>query len=376
MRGKSSIVFLIIVLLSSCTIQEDFSYKEPLSWVGGLALEEEQLIRITRWKTWRTQSKIDQTNYLDSDFWKNYGTNFRTCLFTAGKVEYSLVKLNAANEFVDAGKKQLGISFLDLEWELQIGYEATVLKLSPKANFEQLKSFLQKNEFTEQTKDGLSYYHLTKERRKNYQQKSAVSLSKDDLRHFSNVYMDRKARILVISSSAEAMVASIKAHTSSTISPMVPLLDFDKINEAFKTDCSLVLSNRQYSLKDYIGTQGAQQKLDSRCQKLFKRSYEELKALNEFELTIMGVNGVNQSAKIVVIYEEPKQAKEDHKTRELLILEASSFLREYPWNKSYLTYIDSAVKGNYLFYNFKLLEKGCLNQAVVTRDFPFLVSPN
>lgn len=375
---------LIIVSLQSCSFPpEDFSCKEPLSWVYATSPQNEQLIKITRWDIWREQAKIDETNYLDFDFWTDYyGLHFNACPFTINNIRLLLIELNNDDEFIDVGKEQLGISFLDLQWELAIDNETTIIKVSSNANFDKLEVFLQKTGFTKLTEDGISYYHqgtrlerLKNSLRQNHQPQSAPSISKNNLYKLPNLYFNRKQGIVVVGNSSKTMLSAVKTHLSKAIPPHLATLNFQFIDQTFKDHYSLLFSNRQPSIKSHITSQKDEADIDTLCKNLLKISYKELKELNEIPLNIMGVSAAYQSAKIVAVYNDIRQPKKDQKTREFLILEAPSFLTTKAWNRSYLTYIDTEIKDNYLIYNFAPGTL-CLWQAIMARDFPFLISPN
>lgn len=358
-------------MIFNCSKETSFSYKPLLSWVHFTPYNVEQLVRITRWDVLRKQAGINENNYLNNKFWKDYGSNFNTCPFSTGKLTTLLIAFNN-NQFTDRGKEELGISLLDIQWELTINQEALIVKLAPYVDFKVLDSFLFKNHFSEQETEGVIYYHLQKNVLENYTPMSPSSFSKNTMREIASIYIDRDKKLLILGHSPTDILPSIKTHQAKTTNKNFDILDWNLLDANFKDHFTLLVSNRKNKLRSHL-TPGLN--TDTVCKKRFNISYNELKNLHPIPLRVIGLNKSTQTTQIMAVYNTPSQAKRDQKLRKHLVLNSTSFIKTKPilWNELYLTYIDNKLAKNCLIYTFSSPEEGCMETVVRMRDFPFLV---
>lgn len=365
-------LFLFFALfLFSCSKKASFSYQSPLSWVNSVPSNTEQLIRFTHWDLLRQQADINKDNYLNIDFWKNYGSDFNACPFSTGRLSQLLVAYHE-NQFLDQGKAQLGISLLDIQWELSINQEALILKLASSIDFKSLDSFLYNNNFSEQETDGIAYYHLSEELLNDYEPASSTNFSKRILRRISAIYIDRKEKILVLGNSPAEILPAIKVYQTKTVNKNFDILDWKLLDATFKDNFTLLVSNRKVKLKSYWTPNI---NMDTLCKKQFDLSYKEIKNLHPISLSVIGVNGLTETTQIMTVYNRPEQAQQDQQLREHLVLNSNSFMSTKPvlWNGWHLTYIEYKQSENCLIYKFSSPQKGCMETLMRMRDFPFLI---
>jgi hypothetical protein len=322
----------------------------------------------------KQQADINKDNYLNVDFWKNYGSDFNTCPFSTGKLNQLLITYHE-NQFLDQGKAQLGISLLDIQWELTINEEALILKIAPNIDFKTLDAFFVKNNFEQKETDGIAYYHLSEELLNDYEPTSSTSFSKRILRRISTIYIDRKEKILVLGNSPVEILPAVKAYQNKTGNKNFDILDWKLLDASFKDNFTLLVSNRKTKLKSYSTPKT---NMDTLCQKSFDISYQELKTLHPISLRIMGLNKLTQTTQIMTVYKSPEQAQQDQKLREYLVLNSNSFMSNKPvlWNGQYLTYIENKLSENCLIYKFSSPKEGCMETLMRMRDFPFLITAN
>lgn len=332
------------------------------------------MVRFTHWDLLRKQTDLNENNYLNVDFWKNYGSDFNACPFSTGRLQQLLITYHE-NQFFDRGKTQLGISVLDIQWELSINQEALIVKLAPSVDFKILETFLNKNSFEKKEADGIVYYHLSKESLNSYEPASSTGFSKNTLRGIATIYINREEKVLVLGNSPTNILPSIKAHQTKTGSKNFDILDWELLDATFKDNFALLVSNRKNKLKSHWTPKV---NMDTLCQNKFNSSYRKLKSLHPIALRIIGLNNLTQTTQIMTIYDRPEQAKEDQKLREYLVLNANSLASIQPvlWNERHLSYIGCKLKEHCLIYNFSSPKEGCMETILRMRDFPFLIESN
>lgn len=369
---KKTSYLLSILFFQSCSFSEPFTYESPLSWIPPMNTKEEQLIRITHWDLFRKQIKLKKDNYLDTDFWLNYGLEFHTCHFTMGNLDQLLIQFDQ-EKFSDLGKQQLGISILDIEWELSANYSVSIFKVTSHVSFKILDDFLEKHHFSTKKIDGITYYHLDEQQIRNYTP-SPSEFSKRQMRQLSTIYIDRDKGIVVVSYSPEEILPFIKAKNIHSTNKTVNSLNLPLLHQTFGTHHTLLVSNRQHSIKSHWTPK---LNIDSVCQERLKISHKELSHLHSIPLRVMGINASSQSAQIMAVFNSSKEAQQDQQLREHLLLNAPSFAQpNYLWQELYLNYTKNELKDNCLLYHFETPQKGCFNTIVMIRDFPFLIAPD